>query len=223
MANDPAFLFYSSDFLTGTQFFTDAQAGQYIRLLCLQHQHGHLAKEDMLKICKRHDKDIFKKFSKDENSLYYNERLETEVVKRKVYSKSRSDNRKKKKICQSYVPHMENENENTIGNEGLVSNNVIPDFPKNSFQYLDTTIIRPPQAPTCEKVIEFFEHQNRTKKEAFEFFNYYEGLGWRKGISPIMNWTSFANTWIANIRPDLKAAKESPEKTHNDIKKLFNK
>jgi uncharacterized protein YdaU (DUF1376 family) len=37
---DPAFLFYSSDFLTGTMFMTNEQIGIYIRLLCSQHQHG---------------------------------------------------------------------------------------------------------------------------------------------------------------------------------------
>ncbi len=40
MAKDPAFLFYSSDFYMGTVGMTDAQVGQYIRLMCLQHQKG---------------------------------------------------------------------------------------------------------------------------------------------------------------------------------------
>ena len=35
---DPAFLFYSSDFLSGTMLMTDEEIGQYIKLLCLQHQ-----------------------------------------------------------------------------------------------------------------------------------------------------------------------------------------
>lgn len=39
---DPAFLFYSQDFYTGTVFMTDEQVGKFIRLLCLQHQTGHL-------------------------------------------------------------------------------------------------------------------------------------------------------------------------------------
>ena len=37
---DPAFLFYASDFLTGTMFMSNEQVGIYIRLLCSQHQHG---------------------------------------------------------------------------------------------------------------------------------------------------------------------------------------
>ena len=51
MAKDPAFLFYPSDFLTGTMFMTDEQVGKYIRLLCAQHQKGHLCE-------KRHDEDM---------------------------------------------------------------------------------------------------------------------------------------------------------------------
>ena len=85
---DPAFLFYSSDFLTGTMFMTDSQLGKYIKILCTQHQKGHLSEKDMLKICKRYDKDIFEKFVKDENGKYYNIRLEKEIEKRSAYSKS---------------------------------------------------------------------------------------------------------------------------------------
>jgi hypothetical protein len=192
MAKDPAFLFYSSDFLTGTQFFTDEQTGKYIKLLCLQHQQGHLNLKDMLKICKRQDKDIFRKFKKDENGLFFNERLESEVVKRNKYSKSRSENRKKKNISTSYVQHMENENENT--------DNTIQVIPRaQDFVGMDIAIIRPPNAPTMEDVRAYFFGQGKTDpQEAATFFNHFEGLGWRKGITPIMSWRSFANNWIAN-------------------------
>lgn len=129
MAQDPAFLFYSSDFLTGTQFFTNEQKGKYITLLCLQHQQGHLREKHILMICGTRDNDIMEKFTKDDEGLYYNSRLEKETEKRKNYSKSRRENRlsgieksknktpkdnpvKASKRKQSYVPHMENENEN---------------------------------------------------------------------------------------------------------------
>ena len=116
---DPAFLFYSSDFLSGTMLMTDEEIGQYIKLLCLQHQKGHLKEKDMLNICKSYNEDIFSKFKKDEAGNYYNERLEYEANKRKAYSESRRNNRKKKEekqtcekdiknICNSYEKHMEN-------------------------------------------------------------------------------------------------------------------
>lgn len=113
MPKDPAFLLYSSDFLTGTMFMTNEQVGKYIRLLCVQHQKGHLSEKDMSNICSTYDEDVYKKFSKDENGLYYSKRLESEIQKRMAYSESRRNNRLKgKNICKTYVPHMENENEN---------------------------------------------------------------------------------------------------------------
>ena len=97
-------------------FMDNDQVGKFIRLMCAQHQKGRLTEKDMLKICGTHDDDIFSKFAVDEAGLYYNERLEQEVVKRKAYSESRRNNRKKKEdvndMSLSYVPHMENENEN---------------------------------------------------------------------------------------------------------------
>ena len=117
---DPAFLFYSNDFLSGTMLMTDEETGQYIKLLCLQHQKGHLKEKDMLNICKSYNEEIFSKFKKDKDENYYNERLEYEVNKRKAYSESRRNNRRKKgtyekdmkNICNSYEEHMENENVN---------------------------------------------------------------------------------------------------------------
>lgn len=122
MAKDPAFLFYSSDFTVGTQFFTHEQTGKYIRLLCAQHQHGHLSEEDMMNICLSYDKRVFDKFARDEAGLFFNEVLEERINERKAFSKSRSDNRlkgleKKKRrggsaiTSSSYDHHMEDENE----------------------------------------------------------------------------------------------------------------
>lgn len=122
---DPAFLFYSSDFLAGTMLMTNEDVGKYIKLLCLQHQKGHLKEKEMLSICGDYNEDIFNKFKIDEEGNYYNERLEYESNKRKAYSESRRNNRKKKEtyeedmknICNSYEEHMENENININTND----------------------------------------------------------------------------------------------------------
>lgn len=117
MAKDPAFLFYSQDFLVGTQFMTDEQVGKYIRLLCYQHQNGRLTENHMNFICKSYDNDVFSKFLRDSEGNYYNERLEIESLKRQKYCESRGQNKKGKKIIsKSYDFHMENENENNINN-----------------------------------------------------------------------------------------------------------
>lgn len=117
MAKDPAFLFYTGDFTTGTQFLTDEQVGKYMRLLMAQHQHGRLSEKQVIFICKSFDSDIMCKFKKDEDGFFYNERLESEISKRKSFSESRSNNKKGKtkdllNTSKSYDNHMEDENEN---------------------------------------------------------------------------------------------------------------
>lgn len=118
MSKDPAVLWYTSDFLTGTLTMTDEQVGKYARLLCLQHQKGHLTEKDMLNICKTYDEDVFSKFIQDEGGLFYNERMDEEINKRRAYSESRRKNRSSKKdinnICKTYDQHMENENEDEV-------------------------------------------------------------------------------------------------------------
>lgn len=100
-AQDPSFPFYSSDFLTGTQFMNDDQCGKYIRLLCLHHQKGRLTEKQILVITKARDEEIFSKFIVDENGMYYNERLELEIRKREGWIKSRRSNLTGKK---SFIP-----------------------------------------------------------------------------------------------------------------------
>jgi hypothetical protein len=187
MSKDPAFLFYSSDFLTGTALMSDEQIGKYIKLLCYQHQMGHLSERDMLKICKTYDEDIFSKFEKDENGLYFNARLHQEVEKRKAYSESRRQNRTKKdmnNISNSYVPHMENEN---------VNRNVI----KN-------------KVPTLQ---EFIAYANLSPDYEFTLTAKYEQWksdGWMDGNGKkIKNWKTKLKSTIPYLRP---FKQEQPQK-----------
>jgi len=85
MAKDPAFLFYTSDFLTGTMFMTNEQVGIYLRLLCSQHQHGGIIdKITFNSLVNNHD--IIKvKFIECEAG-FYNERLAAEMLKREKTS-----------------------------------------------------------------------------------------------------------------------------------------
>lgn len=126
--NNPAVLLYTSDFITGTLFMSNEEVGAYIRILCMQHQKGHLTKEDMLKICKNETNflQILPHFKRDRKGLYYNERMEIESEKRLKFVESRAKNRKKKtetyekhmnNISKTYEEHMENENENINDNE----------------------------------------------------------------------------------------------------------
>jgi hypothetical protein len=114
MAKDPAVLFYTSDFLSGTFTMDNEQVGKYIRLLCLQHQKGKLTEKDMLSICKAYDNEIWDKF-KVEDGLYYNERMFNETIRRQKFSESRRNNAKspkKESTSEAYAKHMETETEN---------------------------------------------------------------------------------------------------------------
>lgn len=120
MAKDPAVLFYTSDFISGTSFFTDEQCGQYIRLLCHQHQLGHIPEQHMLNICKTYDNPVWSKFIKDAQGLWYQERMDIEKQKRIKYCESRRNNKMKeydsehmsKHMTKHMSTHMENENGN---------------------------------------------------------------------------------------------------------------
>lgn len=88
---DPAFLFYSKDFITGVSDLNFEERGQYITLLCLQHQKGHLSKKLIDMNCPNVTEDVLNKFSTDDNGLYYNKRLELEANKRKEHSEKQKD------------------------------------------------------------------------------------------------------------------------------------
>lgn len=89
MAKDPAVLFYTADFLIGTSDMTDAEVGQYIRLLCYQHQKGHISNDFLSGICGGNaGVKVLAKFLRDENGLLYNERMLFEIKKRSNYSDS---------------------------------------------------------------------------------------------------------------------------------------
>lgn len=85
MAKDPAVLFYTADFLVGTYGFTMQERGEYITLLCLQHQQGHLSEDTVRSIAS--SAAVIDKFLRDPHGRYYNERLDIEKIKRENFNK----------------------------------------------------------------------------------------------------------------------------------------
>jgi len=178
MSKDPAVLFYTSDFITGTLTMTDSQRGKYIILLCLQHQQGYLTQEDMMNICKTYDEKIFSKFTKDNLGYWYNERMKFESDKRKKYSESRSKNRN---ISKTYDKHMENENENIIKLDKGVK------FQKPS-------------------LIEIKQYCNDRKNnvDSNKWFDFYESKGWMIGKNKMKDWKAAIRTWEKTNEPEIK-------------------
>ena len=133
MAKDPAVLFYTSDFLVGTITMTMEQRGKYITLLCLQHQKQKLTLKDLKMYLNEEDIEVADKFPLQSDGFYYNLRMYEEALKRKNYTESRRNNRKKKDdvdmnlLKESYVNRMENENEDVnedVNVNKLVNENV---------------------------------------------------------------------------------------------------
>jgi len=121
----PAILFYTSDFLTGTLHMEDHMVGQYIKLLCLQHQSGgYLTPQQMDKISHMEPL-VVEKFTYDkENDRYYNERMLAEIEKRNAFKESRLNNLKsiKSKTKKQSDPHMESLVGSHMENENINSN-----------------------------------------------------------------------------------------------------
>lgn len=168
MAKNPAFLFYTDNFMGGTMFFTDEQVGQYIRLLCAEHHTGHLSKEQMIRFCGgKEDKMIFEKFSIDADGRYFNERLEAEIAKRDNFSGSRSNNSSKG------WEKRRNGNGSDVKTERF-------------------------KPPTVQQVIEFFKEKGFNEMLAKTAFDHYDLAGWKDSHgSPVKNWKSKMNTnWL---------------------------
>jgi len=91
MAKDPAFPFYTQDFLTGTLFFTNEEVGIYIKLLCVQHQHGGLVDKDVFNEQTKNYEHVRRKFIETEDG-FYNKRLMEEMIKRQKKSENLSAN-----------------------------------------------------------------------------------------------------------------------------------
>jgi hypothetical protein len=198
MSKDPAVLFYTSDFLSGTFTMTNEQVGKYIRLLCLQHQKGYLYENDMKMICGEYDEQIYSKFE-NKGGKFINIRMKEEAEKRRNYCESRGKNKKGKTkdteiISKSYDKHMENENVNEVINKDLKENS-------------STFII-----PTREECAEYFKKKDYDYNLGLQFFDYYDALNWiNKDGKPVKNWKMTAiQVWFP----------KAETKTHNGKSKL---
>jgi len=194
---DPAVLFYTSDFISGTLTMSDEDVGKYIRLLCLQHQKGHLTEKDMLYICSTYVEDVYEKFEIDADGLYYNKRMENETKKRKKYSESRRKNilnRYKQKgisaptYVATHVLHMENENEDK--KEGIVKGR------------------KQTARPTIEDVKNYAGGVGLII-DAGAFIDHYESNGWKVGRAQMKDWRAAVRNWCRrNTKPQLTNAQK---------------
>jgi uncharacterized protein YdaU (DUF1376 family) len=122
MAKDPAFLFYPNDWIGGTMGMTFEEKGAYMEILMMQFNRGHMTSHMVGQTVGQLWVKIEDKFIKDENGLWYNKRLDEEILKRKNFTESRRNNisgtnqytkKEEKKTGHKdghMTSHMENEN-----------------------------------------------------------------------------------------------------------------
>ncbi len=201
MAKDPAFLFYSSDFLNGVADLTMEERGQFITLLCLQHQKGTLTDKTIRLSLGSVSVDVLSKFSKDKDGNFFNERLNEEIEKRIQFTESRRNNGSKGGRPKNNTKPL-----------GLAKHNLMEDVNENENEDININKSK----CTFEEVYEYMAiriGKENAKLEAEKFVNYYTSNGWKVGKNPMKSWTHAVNNWITN-------AKQYAKGTTNNTRKL---
>lgn len=177
MKKDPAFLFYPSDFLTGTMFMTNEQIGIYIRLLCSQHQHGGtIDKVSFNSLVANHD--IIRTKFIETDLGFYNLRLMEEMELRN----------KKSNNISSAVKEVWEKRKNAIA----LKNDAIPletqKKPKRKVKKNDAIPMGIIDINVNE-VIEYFKEKGYKEEVARKAFDYYNEANWHDANGkPVLNW-----------------------------------
>ncbi len=221
MAKDPAVLFYTSDFLSGTFTMTDEQVGKYMRLLCIQHQKGMLTEQDMLSICKAYDEQVYSKFVR-EGGYFYNIRMKTEADRRKKFSESRKKNAesvknqqdKPKSTSKAYAKHMETETINE--NETINTTEFVNPFGENFSAWsgwLDY------------KREEHREKYRSPKTEQAAADKLYKLSGGNQETAKLIIQQSIENRWkgLFELKNTSNGTKKTGHPTFDDVQAAFNR
>lgn len=194
---DPAFLFYSSDFLSGVQDLTLEERGQYITLLCLQHLKGHLTEKIIKLTIGNATADVMAKFRLDQNNCYFSPRLDQEIQNRlefKSKQRERAINgwktRKSKNNDNATANAMALPVENEDENENLKSRKGVTHKKNNTFS-----------PPTIDEVKTYFREKGYKPDIAQRAFDYYTAADWCDSQgNKVKNWKQ---KMIANwFRPE---------------------
>ncbi len=211
MAKDPAFLFYSSDFLNGVADLTMEERGQFITLLCLQHQKGTLTDKTIRLSLGSVSVDVLSKFSKDKDGNYFNERLSEEIEKRIQFTESRRNNGSKGGRPKNNTKPL-----------GLAKHNLMEDVNENENEDININKSK----CTFEEVYEYMAiriGKENAKLEAEKFVNYYTSNGWKVGKNPMKSWTHAVNNWITNTKQYAKGTTSNQRKLDkNELENLRN-
>ncbi len=179
---DPAVLLYTADFIIGCTPMNWEERGKYIFLLCYQQQIGHMDLSTMEGIVGIPiPEKVMKKFKKDENGLYFNERMDEEITRRTKHKEKQSQNSLKRwgensTLFPSDIPSdipnssqsdtknipLENEDENEIKNS-------IKKGTRKKKEFIP---------PTESEVKEYFKQNGYKETVGLKAWKYYTAMDW---------------------------------------------
>lgn len=191
MAKDPAFLFYPSDFLTGTMFMNNEQIGIYIRLLCSQHQHGGVIDKISFNSLVGNNEIIRSKFIEIDLG-FYNQRLANEMEKR---------NKKSNNISNAVKEVWEKRKKsNAIPSE----NNAIPKESKKKGKRILMGIVN--ENVNINEIENYFIENEYSKELANKFYLHYQPDWIDSNGKKVKDWKKKAQTvWF---KPENKEKKK---------------
>lgn len=196
MTENPAFLFYSNDFLEGTLILPMEDRGKYITLLCYMHAHGRLREDVVKQLTGKMSAKLRSKFNVDEHGLWYNKRLEKEIRNRQKFVYTRQQNgvlggrpKRRKREAGVEQPLLFEELTNAVFETRLPDVNGIPPGPE--------------EVKKC-----FVKHRLSHEAAEFEtlkFMAHYTGTGWKTntGIT-IKDWKAAVRNWLIHRNQFLK-------------------
>ena len=190
MAKDPAFLFYPSDFLTGTMFMSHEQIGIYIRLLCSQHQHGGVIDKISFNSLVGNNEIVRAKFIEIDLG-FYNQRLADEMEKR---------NKKSNNISKAVKEVWEKRKEsNAIPSK----NNAIPKESKKKGNRILMGIVN--ENVNENEIEEYFVLNGYSKELANKFYLHYQPDWTDSNGKKVKDWKKKAQTvWFKEENKQLK-------------------
>jgi len=201
---DPSIPFYFGNYYTSTRKMTQAERGAYIDVLAMIFETGRLTHDEVITFCEGHNyPKVFEKLSIDEHGLYYNTRLDHEMIKKSRFKESRAKN----------LGIYYGKDPKTINGEkqksGKKPGKPVPDGTSTPGE----SNIRKKKAPKAKvfkppSVEEVAAYCNERKNEVdpIAFLNHYETVGWVYGKSrhPIKDWKKAVHTWEDRERKEKK-------------------
>jgi len=185
------------------------ERGQYITLLCAQHQKGPLSEKTIRLLVGSISVSVLEKFQKNDEGLFFNARLSIEIENRIAFTQSRKLNgskggRPKKEtyekpngyaLAKASENLPENENENIIETGIEVRKESVRE---NQFQ-----------KPSIDEIFDYLRTKypdgsfDGTKVFSEKFWSHYENNGWKVGKNKMKNWKLAITSWSETLQKDL--------------------